>query len=36
MSTENGAPSGPDLTLGVAVTDLVDDKLVGRVGMRKF
>lgn len=32
MSTENGAPSGPDLTLGVAVTDLVDDKLVGRVG----
>jgi NADPH-dependent 2,4-dienoyl-CoA reductase/sulfur reductase-like enzyme/nitrite reductase/ring-hydroxylating ferredoxin subunit len=34
MSSENGAPTGPDLTLGVAVTDLVDDKLVGHVGDR--
>ncbi|WP_439541337.1 FAD-dependent oxidoreductase [Hyphomicrobium sp.] len=32
MSSQNGAPSGPDLTLGVAVTDLVDGKLVGHVG----
>ena len=32
MSSPNKAPSGPDLTLGVAVTDLVDGKLVGHVG----
>jgi NADPH-dependent 2,4-dienoyl-CoA reductase/sulfur reductase-like enzyme/nitrite reductase/ring-hydroxylating ferredoxin subunit len=32
MSSQNGAPSGPDLTLGVAITDLVNGKLVGHVG----
>lgn len=32
MSSQNEAPSGPDLTLGIAVTDLVDGKLVGHVG----
>lgn len=32
MSSQNNAPSGPDLTLGVAGTDLVDGKLVGHVG----
>jgi NADPH-dependent 2,4-dienoyl-CoA reductase/sulfur reductase-like enzyme len=32
MAQERAAPSGPDLTRGVAFADLVDGKLVGHVG----
>lgn len=32
MAQEQSAPSGPDLTQGVASADLVDGKLVGHVG----
>src|SRR5215470_6059245 len=32
MTQEQAVPSGPDLTQGVALTDLVDGRLVGHVG----
>jgi NADPH-dependent 2,4-dienoyl-CoA reductase/sulfur reductase-like enzyme/nitrite reductase/ring-hydroxylating ferredoxin subunit len=32
MAQDNAPPSGPDLTKGVAFTDLVDGKLAGHVG----
>jgi NADPH-dependent 2,4-dienoyl-CoA reductase/sulfur reductase-like enzyme/nitrite reductase/ring-hydroxylating ferredoxin subunit len=32
MSEQQTAPSGPDLTQGIALTDLADGKLVGHVG----
>ena len=35
MAEEQSAPSGPDLTQGVASADLVDGKLVGHVGVEE-
>ena len=32
MSDDHNAPAGPDLTQGVALTDLKDGKLAGHVG----
>jgi apoptosis-inducing factor 3 len=32
MADEQATPTGPDLTQGVALSDLVDGRLVGHVG----
>jgi hypothetical protein len=32
MAQEQATPTGPDLTQGIALSDLVDGRLVGHVG----